>query len=99
MIRRSQSDGLVHKYLPDGTEIGSFSAPHDNEHPRGLAFDGEHLWLVVAHVETLYVVDHEDGSILRTVPLPGLSGDITIMDDHVWATYDEDPYQLAKVVP
>ncbi|MBN1825998.1 MAG: hypothetical protein JW958_07015 [Candidatus Eisenbacteria bacterium] len=99
-----RGDGLIHRYLPDGTETGAIPSPRGSEHPRGLAFDGEDLWVVIVSdiggaVDTLYVVDKDDGTVLRTLYHQGLSGDMTVMDDHVWVVTSACPCRAVKVVP
>ncbi len=93
-------DGLIHTYTPSGTETGAFPSPRGSAHPRGLAFDGVNLWVVVEGSDTLYVVDPDNGAVQRAVGLADLGGFATVKDDYVWAvTWPGDDGQLVKVVP
>jgi sugar lactone lactonase YvrE len=90
------ADGRIHKYLPDGTHAGSFECPHGSVEPNGLAFDGENLWVVVDWPDSVYVVDPEDGTLLRSFNLPGRSNGIAVDGVHLWAFVGTG---LARVVP
>jgi hypothetical protein len=93
------ADGRIHKYATDGTEIAAFDSPRGLTQPCGLAYDGEHLWVSILDRDTLYVVDPEDGTVLRAVPTPFQNHGIAVLDDHVWAVYREFGYDIRKVVP
>lgn len=99
-IADRDADGLIHTYTPDGTETGSFPTPRGNVHPRDLAFDGVSLWVVVSGVDTLYVVDPDNGAVQRTVGTPAHGEYATVKDDHVWVvTWPGLDGVLAKIVP
>jgi hypothetical protein len=45
------------------------------------------------------VVDPEDGAVVRTVEVPDLARDVTVMDDHVWAICSDFSEEYRKIVP
>jgi hypothetical protein len=93
-------DGLIHTYTTDGTETGSFPTPRGHLHPHGLAYDGQDLWVAVQDPDTLYVVDSDDGTVLRTVYAQGAGPFMTIKDDYLWATtHPGSGVTLSKIVP
>lgn len=90
------ADGRIHKYAADGTDLGAFDSPHGDPNLRGLAFDGANLWVTVVNSDSLYVLDSDDGTILRAVYVQSLSGDVTVLGDYVWCRAGGP---LAKIVP
>jgi hypothetical protein len=92
-------DDLIHKYSATGTELGTMDLPLADKQPLGLAHDGTHLWSTMHDVDTLYVRDPDTGDIQRKVYVAGLLGEITILDDYIWAFIDVGPGSAAKVVP
>jgi hypothetical protein len=90
------ADGLIHKYSAEGTHLVSFEAPHGNRDMEGLAFDGQELWVTVRHEDTLYVVDRQDGDILKRLYVSGQSGDLAFLDGYVWV---QKGMELGQVVP
>ena len=79
-----QGDGLIHKYSADGTDVGSIGAPRGSLHPNALAYDGLNLWVTTESSDSVYVVDAEDGAVLRPLDLGGQARLITVFEDHVW---------------
>jgi hypothetical protein len=93
------ADGNIHKYLPDGTHLGFFQSPRGSLTPRGIAFDGEHLWSGITDTDTLFVLDPEDGDILWQTYPGAHTAKLAFMDGYMWAlTYDEG-YRLSRIVP
>jgi hypothetical protein len=90
-------DGLIHKYMSDGTHVGSFGCPRGSVVPHGIAFDGENLWVAVADADTLYVVDRDDGEVLRTVPVSSGTGHLAVDDSHIWIARGTN--DLERIVP
>jgi hypothetical protein len=90
------ADGRIHKYAVDGTHITAFDSPHDDPELAGLAFDGAHLWVGMRYDDSLYVLDPEDGTVLRSLYVSSRSGDVTILGGYVW-TGSGGP--LARIVP
>jgi hypothetical protein len=80
-------DGLIHKYRPDGTEVGTLPTPTDSDQPEGIAYDGRDLWVSVEDVDTLYVIDRDTGDVLRSLAAEGVPRDITVIGEHVWLLY------------
>lgn len=100
----SLGDGRIHTYSRDGTHLSSFASPAGSLHPRGVAYDGRDLWVTIDESDTLYVVDADDGAVLRTVPYPeryvgGVFPGIVIVGDYVWALVGRSPADLVRVVP
>jgi len=77
-------DGLIHKYTPEGTEVGTIPCPRGSVVPDAIGYDGRDLWVALNGVDTLYVVDRQDGEVLRTVALPHAIRDIEVIGDHLW---------------
>jgi hypothetical protein len=93
----SAADGKIHKYTNDGTHVAAFDTPGGYVRPNGLAHDGENLWVSVQEADTLYVVDPDDGSVLRSVHVADSGGRLAVLGDHVWV--GEASHTLLKVVP
>ncbi len=99
-----QGDGLVHIYSADGTHLSSFACPLGSTSPRGLAYDGEDLWLTIEESDSLYVVDADDGTVLRVMPYPDectqpTEEGIQVVGDHLWAIVSNAPSELVRIVP
>jgi len=97
----SNGDGLIHTYTPDGTETGTIPSPRGSMRPRALSYDGEHLWVIINEAaDTLYVVDPDDGEVLRTVGV-GMSGQVvTIEVDYAWVvTATGRSLAFTRIVP
>jgi len=98
-------DGLIHKYLPDGTELLSFASPGGSMSPQGMCYDGQDLWVTIVERDTLYVVDADDGSVLRTVPhsevgYNGVGRGVLVVDGYLWAILGgPGAPELAQMVP
>lgn len=90
------ADGRIHKYSPDGTHLGAFDSPNGDPSLGGLAFDGAHLWVAMRYDDSLYVVQPDDGTVLRAVYVQGRAGDVTVLGDYVWTRSGGPP---ARVVP
>ncbi len=95
----TQGDGLIHIYTSDGTETGTLTTPGEDADPRGLAYDGENLWVAVEDGDTLYCVDPDDGSVNWTVPYSDEHGDLTVRDGYLWIIAYGSPPSLAQLVP
>jgi hypothetical protein len=91
-------DGLIHKYAPDGTEVGTLPCPRGSLEPDAIGYDGRDLWVTLASVDTLYVIDRENGDVLRTVPLPYAIRDLEVIDDHLWLLMNIQG-GMARLVP
>jgi len=98
-VRSNGATGRIHKYTTDGTEMTSFATPAGHNSVCGLAWDGENLWVSAREADTLYVVDPEDGDVLRTVAVPDLARDLTVMDGYVWAICSDFSEEYRKIVP
>lgn len=92
------ADGLIHKYTADGTEIGTFPCPRGSVVPDAIGYDRRDLWVALNDVDTLYVVNKEDGEVLRTVALPHGIRDIEVIGDHLWLLMDIRG-NMARLVP
>jgi hypothetical protein len=92
-------DGLIHVHSADGAETGTIPTPGGSDSPRGLACDGENLWVVIEGGDTLYCVNPDDGSVRRTVAFDTGHGDLTVRDGYLWTFTSGSPRQLTKVVP
>jgi hypothetical protein len=90
------ADGRIHKYSMDGTHLGAFDSPTGDPDLGGLAFDGVHLWVAVRYDDSLYVVDPDDGAVLRTVYIQSRAGDVTVLGDYIWTLSGGPP---SRVVP
>lgn len=93
----SGADGHIHKYSAEGEHLSSFVPPHGSIEMEGLGFDGKDLWVTLGSNDTLYVLDCDNGNVLRTVHVSGQSGDVTVLDDFVWTHLGDDT--LGRVVP
>ena len=98
-------DGLIHKYSPDGTELLPFASPGGSMSPQGVCYDGQDLWVTIDERDTLYVVDANDGSVLRTVPYTdagsgALGRGVLVVGGYLWTSVgDSDAPELARMVP
>jgi hypothetical protein len=97
-VPENDGDGLIHKYTADGTDVGTLPCPGGSVEPDAIGYDGQDLWVALNGVDTLYVVDKEDGEVLRTVPLPHAIRDVAIVGDHVWILRTIQG-QMARLVP
>jgi hypothetical protein len=95
----TEGDGLIHIYTPEGTETGALTSPAGSTDPRGLAHDGENLWVVIEDADTLYCVDPDDGSVNWTVPCAVSHGDLTVRDGYLWIFVYTGSSELRKIVP
>ena len=93
----SGADGYIHQYSAEGVHLASFEAPRGSLHMEGLAFDGTNLWVALRHSDSLYVLDPDDGSIIRTTCVNGRSGDLAVLGDFVWTLLGDTV--LVRVVP
>lgn len=91
-------DGHIHRYSTDGIHLSSFPSPRGSQQPRAVAFDGVNVWVAISQTDSLFVVDPDDGDVLRVVPAPGRIRGIHVMDDHVIVIL-ENPFRLARMVP
>lgn len=91
-------DGLIHKYKTDGTEVSTFACPHGSLEPDGIAYDGQDLWVSVVGIDSLFVIDKEDGEVLRAVYMDGIRRDIAVIGDHVWLLHNQAGW-LRQIVP
>ncbi|TES90319.1 MAG: T9SS type A sorting domain-containing protein [Candidatus Cloacimonadota bacterium] len=64
-----EPDHIIYQITTSGIPISSFPAP--SSYPRGIAWDGEYLWIGDAQSEVLYQVDTL-GTIIRTVSMTGV---------------------------
>lgn len=94
---RDNGDGRIHKYTHDGTHVGSFASPRGSVVPYGIAFDGEDLWVAIADADTLYVVDRDDGAVLRTVAVPTGTGRLAVDGTHLLLARGSG--ELQRIVP
>jgi hypothetical protein len=92
-------DDLIHKYSATGTELGTLNVPVVGRKPRGLAFDGVHLWCTVSDEDTLFVLDPVTGAVQRAVYMDTQDGDIAVLNGFIWSICDVGPGSVAKVVP
>ena len=67
--------------------------------PNGLSYDGQYLWVGIADVDTLYVVDKDDGAVVRTVPLEQWTADHAVAGPHVWIMEGHVGYRFKRIVP
>jgi DNA-binding beta-propeller fold protein YncE len=81
---RDGGDGLIHKYTSDGTEVGTIPCPAGSIEPEAIAYDGRDLWVAVSDVDTLYVIDKDDGDVLRTVAMDSYPRDIAVVGSYLW---------------
>ena len=96
----AEGDGDIHRYARDGAHLGAFDAPQGSEHPRGLAYDGENLWVSIEESDSLYVVGPLDGSRLWATRMGWSLGSFTFVGDYLWTCYrSEGQLQLGKYVP
>ncbi|MBD3366745.1 MAG: PQQ-binding-like beta-propeller repeat protein [Candidatus Eisenbacteria bacterium] len=95
----TQGDGLIHVYMPDGTETGTLTTPGGSDSPSGLAYDGENLWVTIDEGDTLYCVHPGNGSVNWTVPYSETHGDLTVRDGYLWIVTYGAPPELTKIVP
>jgi hypothetical protein len=98
-VSGTEGDGHIHIYDAGGTEMGSFPSPHDSEDPRGVAFDGVNAWVKIQGSDSLFVVDPEDGEVLRTLYVPGITGALEIIEGYVVAVVTGNPLRLRRIVP
>lgn len=98
----SGGDGHIHVYSSAGTHLSSFPSPRGSETPQGVAFDGENAWVVIANSDSLYVVDPDDGEVLRVIGVPDRIDGIDIMNDHILVMLKDlwnVPRVFATIVP
>jgi glutamine cyclotransferase len=101
----TQGDGLVHVYTAQGANLYSFACPRGSTHPRGLAYDGRDLWVTTSDADTLYVVDANDGTVLRAMPFPEPSEEpmgqgLVVVGDYVWMIAGTGmPGDIIRMVP
>jgi hypothetical protein len=95
----SGGDGKIHKYAADGSHLGSYDSPRGSLYPTGLGYDGRHLWAKVAGIDTLFVLDPEDGDILGLVPILEGAWDVAFIDGYLWVLGKTGGYKLSRVVP
>jgi hypothetical protein len=95
----SGGDGQIHKYVPDGTELGAFGSPHGSEAPTGLAFDGVNLWASVQDADSIYCLGAETGTVLRSLYINHLGSGLAVLDDYLWAIYSAGGRRLGQIVP
>lgn len=88
-------DYVVYKITTSGSLVSFFTAPSNN--PRGIAWDGEYLWIGDAQSRVLYQVDTL-GTTIRTVSMSGVinwsMGMVWVpehTDGHLWVNdHDND---------
>lgn len=68
------------------------------DHPTGLAFDGENVWVVNSHDDTVTKVRAKDGVVLGTFPVPDSPGLATFDGENIWVTHaGEDVVSKVRV--
>jgi hypothetical protein len=103
-IGNSAGDNRIHKYDHEGNEILAFDTPEGTTGPRGLAYDGESLWVIAYGSESIFVVDADTGDIERSLEIPGHQYKPFIVDGYLWLPFlemidDEESLVLKKIVP
>jgi outer membrane protein assembly factor BamB len=74
-----------------------FGAPGSG--PRGLAWDGTHLWMVDDDEDAIYKLDAERGTVLESFPAPGPDSRGLAWDGaHLW-TSDNSTLEIYKLDP
>jgi transglutaminase-like putative cysteine protease len=78
-----------------GDQLVSLDTP--GQHPTGLCYDGDHLWLADRFTDTLYAVNPQTGETAREIPAPsfvprGLAWD----GEHLWCV-DGEENQICKL--
>ncbi len=71
-----------------GRVVGSFPGPY--EHPSGLAFDGQDLWVADLAADRIYRIDRSTGQVLGSFPSPGGAPTGLAWDGtHLWCSDNE----------
>ncbi len=83
-------DDRIHKYDEAGDELAVFDMPEGAGTPRGLAYDGENLWVFGYDSDTLYVVNGETGTELRSLEIDGHLHKPVIVNGYLWLPFTED---------
>jgi len=80
-----------------GDTIRSFPTPACCS--QGLAFDGDHLWVVDRMTDMVYKIDPDDGGILDSIPAPGyVPRGLAFDGDLLWCA-DADEEMLYGIDP
>jgi glutamine cyclotransferase len=93
------TDEKIYKYTRNGTLDSYLEPPLPGRAPKGVAYDGEHLWVALSFVDTLYVMDKDTGDVLRRIYLDDRYLDLAVDGEHVWSYMSAGGYNLAKIVP
>jgi sugar lactone lactonase YvrE len=78
-----------------GTVLQQFAAPGDS--PQGLAWDGQHLWLIDAKSKRLYQLDPVNGKVLSSTDAPGARPMALAWDGQQLWTVDQAERKLYRV--
>ncbi len=64
--------------------------PAPGPSPKGLTWDGTHIWVADDSVDTIYRIDPSDGNIVSTIPAPGgRPWGIAWDGSHIWVAENE----------
>ncbi len=96
----SGGDGRIHVYSAEGTHITDFETPGGAVDPLGLSFDGVHLWATSELTGLLFALDPGDGTVLFTLEVPCVFGDLVIAGGYIWTFcfVGAEP-ELARIIP
>jgi hypothetical protein len=67
----------------DGSAIGSFAV---GSAPRGIVFDGQHVWIANAASNTVTKLRASDGTLLGHIPVQSAPRGLAFDGAHVWVS-------------
>jgi len=85
---------LIHRVNPQ-TIVGEFRSPA--EEPRGLAWDGGHLWCADSEVDSVYELNPANGEVLSSFYFSlssSYSGLTWSQDDNLWIATGSYVYKV-----